>query len=240
MKQLDLTLSPAMNLAIDDALLESAESSADYPETLRLWEPDAPMVVIGRSSPLSTEVNLDHCRSNDIPVFRRISGGQSIVTAPGCLMYAVLLDYRKRPELRMLDQAHQFVTQQLQTAINSLGLETEINGTCDLTYQGRKFSGNALRCRKDWFLYHGTILLKEFDLDLITQCLGAPHRQPDYREQRAHEDFVTSIPASVTDVKQALAKQFDATTISEDAPLSMAEELVASKYQDPEWLAKVP
>ena len=240
MQRLDLTLSPAMNLAIDDALLESAEGSPDCCETLRLWEPESPMVVIGRSSPLSKEVNLDYCRAEGIPVFRRISGGQSIVTGPGSLMYAVLLDNRQRPELRMLDQAHRFVTTQLKQAIDSLGVPTEINGTCDLTCRGRKFSGNALRCRRNWFLYHGTILLQNFDLDLLTRTLGQPHRQPDYREQRSHEQFVTTIPLSVEAVKEAIAKQFNAITQSQDAPRSLAQQLVASKYEDPEWLAKVP
>lgn len=246
MNRLDLTLSPAMNIAFDDALLERAESSQHASETLRFWEPEAPMVVIGRSSPLSTEVNLDYCRAHRIPVFRRISGGQSIVTGPGCLMYAVLLDYRLRPELRMLDQAHQFVTDRLRQAITSFGLTIEINGTCDLTYQGRKFSGNALRCRRNWFLYHGTILLQDFDLELLTRALGQPLRQPDYREQRTHDEFVTTVPLPMDAVKEALAKQFDATAVvggdplAGDGRLTLAKQLVASKYGDPEWLAKVP
>ena len=239
MQRLDLTLTPALNLALDDALLESAEKTSTHSEVLRLWEPTSPMVVIGRSSPLNTEVNLDYCRDNDIPVFRRISGGQSIVTATGCLMYAVLIDYRKRPELRMLDRAHDFVTQQLKATTTSLGLNTELNGTCDLTYNGRKFSGNALRCRRNWFLYHGTILLNGFDLDLIPNCLGQPKRQPDYRQQRSHAEFVTTVPVSADEFKTALAKQFGATANFESTPMDLATQLAATKYNDPQWLAKV-
>lgn len=208
MQFLDLTLSPVLNLSLDDALIESAEASETYPEVLRLWEPESPMVVLGRSSPLAMEVNLDFCRKENVPVFRRISGGQSIVTGPDCLMYAVLLDYRKRPQLRMLDKAHAFVMNQLQAALDFIDIETEMQGTCDLTYSGRKFSGNALRCRRDWFLYHGTIILESFDLSLIQNCLGEPKRQPDYREGRSHDEFVTSIPADAKALKAALAKQW--------------------------------
>ena len=51
MRYLDLTLpTPAENLALDEALLEAAEQSGDPGETLRVWEPDEPMVVVGRSS----------------------------------------------------------------------------------------------------------------------------------------------------------------------------------------------
>jgi lipoate-protein ligase A len=237
---LNLTLSPSLNLSLDDALLETAEASESHPEVLRIWEPSTPMVVIGRSSPLAKEVDQAYCRDAKIPVFRRISGGQSIVTGPNCLMYAVLLDYRKRPELRMLDQAHEFVMSQLQSALESIKIQTEMQGTCDLTFNDRKFSGNALRCRRNWFLYHGTIILDGFDLDLIPQCLGKPKRQPDYRASRSHEEFVTSIPASMEAVKAALIEQWNANDTFESAPLDMANKLANEKYNDPDWLMKVP
>ena len=71
-KLLDLTLpSAAENLALDEALLEEAEASAAAPETLRLWEPVQPAVVVGRSSQAQAEVRLDVCRKLGIPVLRR-------------------------------------------------------------------------------------------------------------------------------------------------------------------------
>ena len=231
MKLLDLTLSPALNLALDDALIESAETTESHPEVFRLWEPESPMVVIGRSSPLAMEVNHDFCEQQNIPVFRRISGGQSIVTGPGCLMYAVLLDYRQRPELRMIDQAHQFVMSILQSALGTLDIETNMQGTCDLTYDGRKFSGNALRCRRNWCLYHGTIITESFDLSLVQDCLGNPKRQPDYRDGRSHEQFVTAIPAQLVDIKLALARQWNASQLFDPAPFELAEQLAQREVQ---------
>jgi len=240
MHLLDLTLSPILNLSLDDALIEAAETSDEHPEVLRLWEPESPMVVVGRSSPLKMEVDLNYCQKENIPVFRRISGGQSIVTGPGCLMYAVLLDYRKRPQLRMLDQAHQFVMRQLQSALTAIGIATEMQGTCDLTFNGRKFSGNALRCRRNWFLYHGTIILDPFDLSLITSCLGKPKREPEYREGRTHDEFVTSIPADASELKTAIARQWNAIKVLDHPPIELAEKLATEKYGDPKWLHKVP
>lgn len=237
---LDQTLSPALNLALDDALLETAESSSNHPEVLRFWHPAKPMVVIGRSSPLQTEVNLDFCRENDIPIFRRISGGQSIVTGPGCLMYAVLLSYELRPQLRSLDQAHQFVMNRLQSALERKGIATAMEGTCDLTIDGRKFSGNALRCRRNWFLYHGTIILDGFDLNLIERCLGTPKRQPEYRGARSHLEFVTSLPLGLDEAKLAIIDQWSPTGILDSFPLDVARKLQNEKYDSAEWLQKIP
>ena len=83
MKRLDLTLpSPAENLALDEALVETADVAQTHSELLRLWEPRETFVVIGRSSPLEKEVNVAWCDSHKIKMLRRSSGGASIVTGP--------------------------------------------------------------------------------------------------------------------------------------------------------------
>ena len=116
--------SPARSLAIDDQML-LAESAS---QVLRIWEPKQSLVVLGRSSPAEAEVNLDACQHDDVWVGRRVSGGQTIVSGPGCLMYAVVLDYQTHPELRMLDHAHKYVMTRMKQTIASLGVSVEING----------------------------------------------------------------------------------------------------------------
>jgi len=87
MQFLDLTLAEAAaNIALDEALLEAAESAPEPREVLRLWEPAAPLVVVGRSSHVAAEVHVENCRERGIPVIRRTSGGLSIVGGKGCLM----------------------------------------------------------------------------------------------------------------------------------------------------------
>ena len=238
MLRLDLTLESVMNVALDDALIETAENSDSHAEVLRLWEQEQPIVVIGRSSPLGSEVNHEYCDANSIPIVRRVSGGQSVVVGKGCLVFALLLDMRLRPELNMLDQAHQSVMLRMQDALAAVGVETEMQGTCDLTFEGRKFSGNAVRKRRNWMLYHGTVLC-DFDLSLIANCLGTPARQPDYRGQRTHDQFVTCVPVSTQAVAEAIAKQWQATDAFVDPPLDLARQLVSEKYSTQEWLEKV-
>ena len=148
MRLLDLTLkSPHGNIALDEALLDEAEATNDPTEVLRLWEPSETVVVIGRSSRTEEEVHVDKCQREDIPIIRRCSGGAAIVTGQGCLMYAVVLSYERRPELRMIDQAHTFVLDTMRTAVGSLLKNVEALGTSDLTVDRFKFSGNSLRCK---------------------------------------------------------------------------------------------
>ena len=235
MKLLDLTLpTPAENLALDEALLDAADAGTGADEVLRLWEAESYLVVVGRSSIIESEVNLQACRSLRIPVLRRSSGGAAIVAGPGCLMFAVVLSYIRQPHLRMLDEAHRFVLSRVAAGIRTLGYDVALSGTSDLAWNDRKISGNSLRCKRDHLLYHGTILY-DFDLSLIGELLRPPPRQPEYRRQRPHGEFVANLPATAAALRLAMAGSFTAHEPLDAWPREMAAQLVAERYASADW-----
>ncbi|HWB08524.1 MAG TPA: lipoate--protein ligase family protein [Pirellulales bacterium] len=235
MRLIDVTLPTSEeNLALDEALLDEAEDGGAPCESLRLWEPSSPMIVVGRSSRVETEVRESECRIRDIPILRRSSGGATIVTGPGCLMYAVVLSLEIRPALRAIDLAHRFVLETIVSALAGAGLSVAHRGTSDLTLGDRKFSGNSLRIRREHLLYHGTFLY-DFPLELISMCLERPPREPGYRSGRAHEAFVTNLPLPGSELRRRLTEAWQVEDISDDLPEKRVVELVATKYSRREW-----
>ena len=235
---LDFTAStPQENLALDEAMLMLAEGS-QFGECLRVWDALSPFVVLGRGSRYGEEVQLDLCRQDSVPVLRRVSGGATILAAPGCMFYTVLLSLERRPELQMLDNAHSFVMQEIQRAIEPLRHGTELQGTCDLTLSDRKVSGNALRVTREWVLYHGTLLVN-MDLQLVSRYLRHPPREPDYRGKRSHADFIANLEIDRQALCASLQKTWGATdpvTHSERESLDSAtNELVTGKYALDSW-----
>lgn len=232
---LDLTLdTPHDNVALDEALLEGAEAGEVPGEVLRLWESRQPFVVLGRSSIVATEARLDFCRAQNIPILRRCSGGAAIVTGPGCLMYAVVLDSELQPGLEMIDFAHRFVLEKVCQALQQLGCQARPNGTSDIVVGDRKVSGNSLRRKRRWLLYHGT-LLYGMSASLIENCLGTPPRQPEYRNGRGHRDFVGAIDFSAAEIRSAMIASWQATEPLTDWPKSRMQELVATRYIRDDW-----
>lgn len=219
---------------MDQALLDEAEQAGRPMETLRLWEPARPMVVVGRSSRLGNEVRHDLCRRREIPVLRRCSGGAAIVTGPGCLMYALVLSYQLRPELRAVDQAHHRVLDAIASALRPHVPAVVRRGISDLAIGQRKFSGNSLRCKQRHLLYHGT-LLYDFPLELLDRCLAMPARQPDYRGGRAHGAFVANLPLDAASIRAALLSAWDAAEPRASWPQERVRQLVAERYGRPEW-----
>lgn len=235
MQLVDITLpTPAENLALDEALLDAAQAG-EYGETLRLWESPVPLVVVGRASEVAVEVNLDVCRARQIAVLRRTSGGAAIVAGPGCLMYAVVLSYELRPELRMIDQAHRFVLETIASGLRTLVPTVARRGISDLTVDGRvKFSGNSLRASRSHVLYHGT-LLYDFPLSLVSELLLTPPRQPDYREQRAHGDFVANLPARKGALREAIISAWPIAGALGSWPGERTARLALEKYSSETW-----
>ncbi|MEX0642218.1 MAG: lipoate--protein ligase family protein [Pirellulales bacterium] len=234
MQLLEVTLGdPAGDVALDEALLEEAERGRGA-EVLRLWEPRGTFVVVGRSSRVSDEVDLNACGKDDIRLVRRSSGGAAIVTGPGCLMYALTLSLEHRLSLRMIDAAHRFV---LETVAASLAMHVPgvaRRGTSDLAVGEHKFSGNSMRLKQDWVLYHGTVLY-DFPLDAIGRYLTLPPRRPAYRADRSHGDFVQNLPLSRETICQALVTAFEAREKQEEWPREAVAELVAKKHGQRSW-----
>jgi lipoate---protein ligase len=235
MQRLMLTLdSPAANLALDEALLDLAEATSPEAEFLRVWESPQPAVVVGRSSRVAEEVDEAACRGRGVPILRRSSGGAAIVAGPGCLMYAVVLRYGERPQLRDLSQAHAFVIDRLVDGLRQRLPLAARQGTSDLAIGARKFSGNSLRAKRTHFLYHGT-LLYDFDLPLIATCLRVAPRQPAYRQSRDHADFVANLPLTKQDVEAALLAAWPTSSELIDWPRERVAQLVRERYGRDEW-----
>jgi lipoate-protein ligase A len=239
MDLLELTLpSPEANIALDEALLEAAEASGEEREVLRIWESPQPVVVIGRSSRINEEVDRAACAAAKIPVLRRSSGGAAIVAGPGCLMYAVVLSYAKRPHLAKLDEAHRTVLEPLAAAIGQHLPGIVKAGTSDLALDGQKFSGNSLRCKRSHLVYHGT-LLYDFPLDMVGRLLKTAPRQPEYRAGREHLDFVRNLPLTQAILRDALRAAFPTEGVVQAWPQELTEQLVAEKYSQAAWNARL-
>jgi lipoate-protein ligase A len=253
MKLLDLTLpSPAENLACDEALLDVAEASAGD-EVLRFWEPREHFVVVGYANRVAKEVNVAACKARGIPVLRRCSGGGTVVQGPGCLNYTLVLRITADGPLHNIGVANQFIMRQNRAALESVGRVTPcaphnggqrtarptiaIRGHTDLAIGERKFSGNSQRRRKHFLLFHGTFLLN-FDFALVSKLLPMPSKQPDYRESRAHTDFLTNLNVPADKVKAALQRAWKAEEVLENPPLEKIAALARDKYATREWNLK--
>jgi lipoate---protein ligase len=243
MNLLDLTfLDPVENLAADEALLDACEERGED-GLLRFWEPQNYFVVVGYANRVTMETDPAACREAGVPVFRRCSGGGTVLQGPGCLNYSLVLKIDDYGPLATIPAANRFIMQRNAAALNALLKQraaanfVEVAGHTDLVIAGRKFSGNAQRRRKRFLLFHGTFLL-QFDLARMETLLRPPSQQPAYRANRPHGDFVMNLPLPADQVKAALRQAWRADVPLEEVPRETIASLARDKYATDAWNLK--
>jgi len=234
--------SPAQILAADEVMLDLCEAGLGG-EALLFWEPQEIFVVVGYANKVATEVNVTACEARSIPIFRRCSGGGTVVQMPGGLNYSLILRIDENGPTRNITSANQFIMEKNRVALAFLFPQGQtadgrslisVRGHTDLCCGDVKFAGNSQRRRKNFLLFHGTLLLN-CNLSLISELLPMPSLQPDYRVGRAHRDFVTNLNLPATRVKAALAREWGATEAAQPLPLEEIARLAREKYSTREW-----
>ena len=139
---------PFLNRAVEQYLTENQEENT---VTMYLWK-NQQTVVIGYNQNPYSECNVDLLLNEGGHLMRRGTGGGAVYHDLGNINFSFIADKRLYDVKKQLSV--------IQEALRSYGLETEISGRNDLTYQGRKFSGNAFAKGQRNDLHHGTILIK--------------------------------------------------------------------------------
>ena len=225
---------PEENLACDEALLDRCESGSSGP-VLRFWESPVYFVVLGYANRISEEVHLEACHELGIPVLRRVSGGGTVLQGPGCLNYSLIMPIEDKGPLSTVTGTNHLVMTRLQEALQPCLTGTvKVEGYTDLTWKGKKFSGNSQRRKKSHLLFHGTFLL-DFDIPLIEKTLQLPKLKPEYRKDCSHLEFLTNIPVTRNQIKESLCRTWNTGEPGYSIPEQEIRVLMEEKYLKREW-----
>jgi lipoate-protein ligase A len=237
MQFLSLTLStPAENLALDEALLLEADADRGS-EILRLWEWSQSAVILGAGCSIAEDVDEAACVFHQVPIWRRPSGGGTVLLGAGCLCFSLVLAYERAPALRDIRPSYIYILEQVRVALTDILPNIELAGTSDLAVGGLKFSGNSQQRKRRYLLHHGTLLYK-FDLSRVGRYLHMPARQPDYRQHRDHSAFLMNLPTDAQTLESRLRTAWGATTETHTWPRDLVQQLVVDKYMKPEWIRR--
>ena len=119
---------------------------------------------------LAEDVDEAACQLDGVPVFRRSSGGGTVLLGPGCLLYSLILPYEGHADCKNINASYRHILGEMAAALADSAPGIAQAGISDLACAGRKFSGNSQQRKRTHFIHHGT-LLYAFDLDKISRCI---------------------------------------------------------------------
>ena len=150
-------------------------------------------IILGKNLKEEEEIYL---HKKPLRVLRRLSGGGSVVHFYGNLNYSIIMSLEKFPQLFPIHPSYHFFLGIIQRALANY-VTLHLKGLSDLTIynQGKykKISGNSQARKKNWILHHGTFIYNLEQASKIGYYLKMPPKQPDYRANRKHNEFMIPI-----------------------------------------------
>ncbi len=184
------------------------ESILDHQQPwLRLFEPTEIAVVIGRNQDPRREVLVDVVQAAGIPIYRRVTGGGTVILSPGTLVIALRLkQHQVGVECYFADINNALIRGLKDCAVD----DAACFGHGDLAIQENgkrlKILGASLRQSRGAVYYLGVLMIDDL-VPLMQRYLPMPSKQPDYRTDRSHADFCTHLGQRglrLTEVQAAL------------------------------------
>jgi lipoate---protein ligase len=238
----------AGGLALDEALMAGAGRDADSPRpTLRLYTYASHAALVGRYQTLDAEVDLETCAATGTGVSRRPTGGGAIVMGGDQLGVALVLPAPTAAPRTLIPELGEGVVE----GLRRIGVRAEFGGKNDLLAGGRKIAGLGMYLDGRGALLFHTSLLVDLDVDFMLRVLRIPAAKLADKGAAAIAERVTTVrrelgrPTDMDTMRDVVAEGFAArfgVTLAagepDEAERTAADELVASRYANPSWLAE--
>ena len=130
---------------------------------LMIWQTN-PCVMLGRYQIAAAEIDLNYAQKIGMQIVRRPSGGGTIFTDPGTLLYSFI-----RPDWKP-ETARKTVAGLVVKSLQELGVNAEAKGRNDILIRGRKIAGLAQHRQYSKLCCHGSMLF-DADLEMLTRVL---------------------------------------------------------------------
>jgi lipoate-protein ligase A len=155
-----------------------------------VWQPAETVIVLGQSNSPERSLILENVVSDGIPVTKRPTGGEAVILTP---QMAVITVAREFPGLVRSRDFFMEVNGMILDLLSDLGVKNYgTRGISDITIGHRKILGSSMHRRENRLVYHAVLNIAG-DPAIFEKYLRHPSREPDYRRNRPHGEFVTSL-----------------------------------------------
>jgi len=170
---------------LDDTALFSGTGNG-----MLVWQPGNTLIVLGQSNTPERSLIIENVEADKIPVTKRHTGGEAVVLTTRMAVVTIAREFR---EMTSSKDFFKVINAIMLDVLSDIGVNNYgTKGISDITIGDRKILGSSMHRRENRFVYHGVLNISE-DPGIFERYLKHPGREPDYRLNRRHSEFVTSL-----------------------------------------------
>jgi lipoate-protein ligase A len=217
------------------------------PNTIALVSPDRPYVCIGYHQDLNKEIDLEYCRSRDLPVLRREVGGGATYLDGDQLFVQFIFHRENLP--RKVEEMYKVLIGPLVETYRTLGIEAHHRPLNDILVGDRKIGGTGIAAIGQAIVIVGSLMF-DFDSDAVAHALRVSSEKMRDKIYQGVRDYMTTMKRELgrqpprQRVKSILIEKLrDALEVElEPGGLSHKErktvEAVNRRFLSPRWLRR--
>lgn len=239
---------PMINVAMDETLTEDVAAGRRKP-FMRLWEWNAPQVVIGSFQSYENEINQEGVERYGITVSRRVTGGGAMFMEPGnCVTYSLVIPQALVDGLSFA-QSYPFLDEWTMEALAKVGIKAHYVPLNDISSQVGKIGGAAQKRFNNGYMVHHVTMSYDIDADKMMEVLRIGKEKVRDKGHRSAVKRVDPMRSQtgrpreeILDVFYNVFKgKYSATdgTIT-DADIAAAQQRCDEKFSTYEWTHRLP
>ncbi|EWT02876.1 lipoate--protein ligase [Intrasporangium oryzae NRRL B-24470] len=239
---------PAMHVALDEVIGREVAAGV-RPPTLRFWDWDSPLVVIGSFQSVRNEVDPDGAARHRIDVVRRISGGGAMFMEPGnCITYSLVVP-SSLVEGLSFERSYSFLDEWVIGALADVGVNAHFVPLNDIASDKGKIGGAAQKRFAGGAVLHHVTMSYDIDADKMVEVLRIGREKMSDKGTKSANKRVdpmrsqTGLPreAILSSFAESFARRYRTREADYSAAeLEAAQRLVETKFATPEWTHRVP
>ncbi len=158
--------------------------------------PDSPLVCVGFHQSVDLEIDIDFCKTNRIPFYRRACGGGAVLLNSDQIFYQVVAHLDTPGIARKVDRFYEQLLAPVVKTYQDLGVNAKYRPVNDIVVGDRKISGNGAATFESAMVLVGNFIL-DFPRKLMARILKVPN-------EKFRDKVIKSLEAGVTSLKDEL------------------------------------
>lgn len=242
-----VTLPAAEHAALDEIIADSIAKGARGP-TLRFWDWDDSVVVIGSFQSVKNEVDMVAAKEAGVQVVRRVTGGGAMFMEPGnCITYSLTVP-TSLVDGMSIEKSYEFLDGWVLGALAEVGIKAFYKPLNDITSEQGKIGGAAQKRFANGVVVHHATLAYDIDANKMLRVLRTGREKLSDKGTTSANKRVDPMRSQTGLARDAIIDAFihhftQAYQTTEGAyseqELADAKSRVTDKYLTKEWLYKV-